>query len=82
MQPHHPYTLGLMRCVPRSGVRYTAEALYSIPGRVPALTGFPEGCAFAERCPLSIDACLAAHPPLKQTPSGRITRHAVFAGRR
>jgi peptide/nickel transport system ATP-binding protein len=62
-QPHHPYTLGLMRCVPRSGVRYITEALYSIPGRVPALTGLPEGCAFAARCPLTIDACLDAHPP-------------------
>ncbi len=63
-RPHHPYTLGLMRCVPRSGVRYTAEALYSIPGRVPALTDLPDGCTFAARCPLAIDACLSAHPPL------------------
>ncbi len=64
-RPHHPYTLGLMRCVPRSGVRYTSEALYSIPGRVPALTDLPEGCAFAARCPLVVDACLDSHPPLE-----------------
>ena len=63
-RPYHPYTLGLMRCVPRSGVRYTTEALYSIPGRVPALTELPEGCAFAARCPLVIDTCAETHPPL------------------
>lgn len=63
-RPHHPYTLGLMRCVPRSGVRYTSECLYSIPGRVPALTDLPKGCVFAARCPLTVDACLDAHPPL------------------
>jgi peptide/nickel transport system ATP-binding protein len=63
-RPYHPYSLGLMRCVPRSGVRYTTEALYSIPGRVPALTDLPEGCAFAARCPLVIDTCVEAHPTL------------------
>ena len=73
-EPHHPYTLGLMRCVPRSGVRYISEALYSIPGRVPALTGLPEGCTFAARCPLAIDVCLEAQPPLNSVTSDHKSR--------
>lgn len=63
-KPHHPYTLGLIRCVPRSGVRYTAEVLYSIPGRVPSLTDLPKGCTFAPRCSLTTDACLDFYPSL------------------
>jgi peptide/nickel transport system ATP-binding protein len=63
-QPHHPYTLGLMRCVPRKGIRYTTEALYSIPGRVPPLTALPAGCVFEPRCPLAEAACRANPPKL------------------
>ncbi len=65
--PSHPYTLGLLRCVPRQGLRYTNEALYSIPGRVPPLTALPQGCAFAPRCVLAESACTAAHPRLEST---------------
>lgn len=64
-QPHHPYTLGLLRCLPQKGTRYTDKSLYSIPGRVPPLTKLPHGCIFASRCALAEAACTAAPPPLE-----------------
>jgi peptide/nickel transport system ATP-binding protein len=73
-QAHHPYTLGLMRCVPRKGVRYTTEALYSIPGRVPPLTALPPGCVFVPRCPLAEEACMTNPPRLLEVTPGHSTR--------
>jgi peptide/nickel transport system ATP-binding protein len=64
-QPHHPYTLGLMRCLPQQGTRYTQGNLYSIPGRIPSLTALPNGCIFASRCAFAEAACSAAPPPLE-----------------
>jgi peptide/nickel transport system ATP-binding protein len=72
--PSHPYTLGLLRCVPRQGLRYTSEALYSIPGRVPPLNALPQGCAFAPRCALAESACTAAHPRLESAAQDHIAR--------
>ncbi len=64
-QPHHPYTIGLLRCLPQKGTRYTDTALYSIPGRVPPLTALPQGCIFASRCTLADAGCTSALPPLE-----------------
>lgn len=47
--PLHPYTQGLLRCIPRIGQR--REKLEPIPGMVPDLVEMPPGCAFAPRCP-------------------------------
>jgi peptide/nickel transport system ATP-binding protein len=55
--PKHPYTLGLLRCIPRLGVSKHEYALWSIPGHVPALSTLPSGCIFAPRCPMARDAC-------------------------
>jgi peptide/nickel transport system ATP-binding protein len=73
-QPHHPYTLGLLRCVPRKGTRYVSETLYSIPGRVPPLTSLPEGCVFAERCALADEACRASAPALEAVGPDHVAR--------
>ena len=61
-RPAHPYTRGLRAARPHLGMPRGAR-LATIPGRVPELTRMPAGCAFAERCPLVIDACRAAVPP-------------------
>ena len=58
----HPYTRGLFAARPRLGTD-RAVPLATIAGRVPALHEMPAGCAFAERCPLAIDACRQALPP-------------------
>ena len=65
-RPHHPYTVGLLRCVPQRGSRYTRDMLYSIPGRVPPLTALPPGCIFAARCALAEPDCTARAPQLEQ----------------
>lgn len=64
----HPYTRGLLACTPDAtrdlGTDGARRALYSIPGSVPPITSLPPGCAFEPRCPLAIEACRAALPPL------------------
>jgi oligopeptide/dipeptide ABC transporter ATP-binding protein len=59
----HPYTVGLLRCVPRLDRIGVAE-LESIPGQPPDLLQPPRGCAFAPRCPLVSERCEEETPPL------------------
>ena len=47
--PHAPYTLGLLKSVPRIGAK-SAERLKAIPGQPPSLINLPQGCAYAPRC--------------------------------
>jgi len=55
--PMHPYTRGLMRCIPVPGKTKPGEPLGSIPGMVPSLVGKFTGCRFADRCSHATDAC-------------------------
>jgi peptide/nickel transport system ATP-binding protein len=63
----HPYTLGLLGCVPKVDVRSRDIVLNTIQGHIPRPDQLPPGCIFAPRCPLAEDACRAARPPLLQT---------------
>jgi peptide/nickel transport system ATP-binding protein/oligopeptide transport system ATP-binding protein len=60
--PGHPYTRGLLDCVPTLG--QDRARLVAIPGSLPEPIRRPSGCRFAPRCGLRIDACSAAIPPL------------------
>ena len=62
-QPNHPYTVGLLRCIPRRGQRKDHGRLDAIPGFLPAPGQQITGCVFAERCALVVDECRAASPP-------------------
>jgi oligopeptide/dipeptide ABC transporter ATP-binding protein len=62
--PRHPYTLGLLRSVPRLDEPRRAK-LEPIPGQPPDLSRLPGGCAFAPRCPFVIERCRADVPPLE-----------------
>jgi len=63
-RPRHPYTAGLLRSVPTlSGD--PGEDLPTIAGQPPDLERLPAGCAFAERCELAEDRCLAERPALR-----------------
>ena len=62
-RPRHPYTVGLLRCVPRLDRIGVAE-LESIPGRPPDLIHRPWGCAFAPRCPYATSVCNEEEPTL------------------
>ena len=61
-RPRHPYSVALMRAVPR--VSGALGSVVSIPGSPPDLVRLPQGCTYAPRCPFAIDACRAADPPL------------------
>ena len=63
-EPRHPYTLGLLRCVPRVD-RITAGEFQSIPGQPPDLVGPTLGCSFAPRCAFATDRCLQETPRLE-----------------
>jgi oligopeptide transport system ATP-binding protein len=56
--PRHPYTLGLLRSMPRLDEGKIAE-LTAIPGQPPNLQALPEGCAFRDRCRHAFERCLA-----------------------
>ena len=67
--PRHPYTLGLLRSVPRLDEPRRAR-LDPIQGQPPDLTRLPPGCAFAPRCSYRVERCSEAAPPLgKLTPA-------------
>jgi oligopeptide/dipeptide ABC transporter ATP-binding protein len=62
--PRHPYTLGLLRSVPRLDEPRKSK-LIPIDGQPPDLTRLPAGCAFAPRCVYKIDRCTREVPPLE-----------------
>jgi peptide/nickel transport system ATP-binding protein len=64
--PRHPYTVGLLRCIPRGGVRKDHGRLDTIPGFLPNIGEAPPGCVFADRCALVQEICTQEEPPLEQ----------------
>src|SRR5688500_11943950 len=60
--PRHPYTLGLLRSVPRLDEPRRAR-LAPIEGQPPDLTRLPRGCSFSPRCAYRVERCVEA-PPL------------------
>ena len=59
--PHHPYTRGLLSCIPGSATRGTS--LVPITGQPPSLLRLAPGCAFAPRCAHAEDRCRQSLPP-------------------
>jgi oligopeptide transport system ATP-binding protein len=68
--PHHPYTVGLLKSVPRLN-EPRRDTLQTISGLPPDLAHLPPGCAFAPRCFLATDDCWQAVPDLFATDPGR-----------
>jgi peptide/nickel transport system ATP-binding protein len=66
--PMHPYTRGLLRCIPQPGKTDRGSELGTIPGIVPSLVGDVEGCAFRTRCPHAVDTCRNAIPERGDAP--------------
>ena len=71
--PRHPYTVGLMRCLPRRGRRKDHGRLDTIPGFLPAAGEAAAGCIFAPRCAMAVDRCRTEAPPLHDL-GGRFSR--------
>jgi len=76
--PRHPYTRGLLACLPRRALATTAPGpgrrLNAIAGQVASPLDPLPGCAFAPRCALVLPECSAAMPPLAEGPAGQRSR--------
>jgi peptide/nickel transport system ATP-binding protein len=72
--PRHPYTVGLLRCIPRGGVRKDHGRLDTIPGFLPPLGMDLPGCVFADRCALADERCHAEEPPAFVVSTGHESR--------
>jgi oligopeptide/dipeptide ABC transporter ATP-binding protein len=70
--PKHPYTSGLIKCLP--DITQTKERLESIPGTVPSLDNLPDGCLFNPRCRRVMAICRKQQPP----PVNVNKEHSVF----
>jgi peptide/nickel transport system ATP-binding protein len=79
-RPRHPYTSGLLTCMPRldrpvlPAVDGRRPRLPSIPGTIPHPAHLPPGCAFSPRCALAIGACSAAEPDLRALSGSHLAR--------
>ncbi|HVC57671.1 MAG TPA: ABC transporter ATP-binding protein [Stellaceae bacterium] len=69
-RPHHPYTQGLIRSIPRLDRAGEKRRLAAIPGVVPSLVAPPPGCRFAPRCGYASPACTASVPALREIAPG------------
>jgi peptide/nickel transport system ATP-binding protein len=71
--PRHPYTVGLLRSIPRLDVG-RGEKLTPIPGSVRDVLPWSDGCAFAPRCDRRIEACVGEPPAMVPTHTGHSYR--------
>jgi peptide/nickel transport system ATP-binding protein len=72
--PRHPYTVGLLRCIPRRDTLKAHQALDTIPGSLPPPGIAPDGCIFADRCGLVEERCRTEDPPLYDAGPNRRAR--------
>ncbi|MBP0591307.1 ABC transporter ATP-binding protein [Paraburkholderia sp. LEh10] len=62
-RPRHPYTVGLLRCLPTSGRSKDTDRLDTIAGSLPQPGSITQGCIYAERCRLADERCRREAPP-------------------
>lgn len=72
--PRHPYTQGLIRCLPKLGRSKEGSILYPIRGRVPSPANLPPGCLFEPRCDYAREACRQERPELRSLNANHTTR--------
>ena len=76
--PQHPYTRGLLSCIPR--ISPQRSRIEPIPGNVPDLARVPDGCAFAERCAEARAQCGEGPLPLFEVGAGHRVRCLCCSG--
>jgi peptide/nickel transport system ATP-binding protein len=72
--PQHPYTQGLIRCVPKLGADKATSILYPIRGRVPPPDNRPAGCIFGPRCDYIQERCRNERPSLRSINGNTLVR--------
>jgi peptide/nickel transport system ATP-binding protein len=72
--PQHPYTVGLLNCLPRHGIRKGDRLLRTIPGTLPQIGTPLPTCVFVDRCPIASDTCRTVVAPVVEVAPGRYTR--------
>ena len=70
-KPMHPYTDGLMKCIPKLDDDDTKE-LSVIKGMVPSFDDMPAGCAFCPRCPEAREICRQKMPELVEAEGRKV----------
>ena len=81
-RPAHPYTQGLLRCIPRLDSD-GSKPLEPIEGTPVDLLALPKGCSFAPRCEKCMRVCLTEQPPTFQMGDGHTSTcwlHAISQG--
>ena len=78
-RPSHPYTRGLMGCIPRIDVR--VDRLEQIDGAMPRLTAPVSGCPFHPRCPDAMARCTSERPVLGRVADGSLAACWLYAQR-
>ena len=72
-EPLHPYTRALLSAVPIPDPLLEARRERTVlRGEVPSLLNPPSGCVFHPRCPIAVDRCSAAVPPLREIRPGHL----------
>ncbi|MCY3819674.1 MAG: ABC transporter ATP-binding protein, partial [Gammaproteobacteria bacterium] len=76
LEARHPYTVGLLGCVPKIGAAAAGKrgTLSPIRGRVPALHEWLTGCVFASRCDRARERCRLEHPGIQGDTTGHPVR--------
>ena len=79
--PLHPYTRGLLACIPHLQVE-RGKSLPVISGTVPPLSKIPQGCHFCTRCEYKDDRCEKEQPPLVEAEPGHLVKCWRYADSR
>ncbi len=79
-RPLHPYTRGLLACIPVPGRTARGQPLGTIAGIVPSLIGNDPGCTFRGRCPLATDTCRAPTQVVNVAHDHTVRCHLVQEG--
>jgi peptide/nickel transport system ATP-binding protein len=74
LQPAHPYTRGLLTCIPRLDRGKDSGPLSTIEGWLPSLLDPPQACIFEHRCPYRKPVCAERKPESASVPGGGFVR--------
>ena len=79
LDPQHPYTVALLKCIPKISAGRQSRTLQPIRGRVPALHETLEGCVFEPRCDRARERCRLEHPGMVRIADGHLAS-CFYAG--